>query len=152
MTAEENSFLQDGLCLCCLSSSHFLSTPWSALGPPLEPLWLFPVTSLLPVCYRSFSSIFPFLLLSVLPSRHPPDCFFLPPRPIVCFCSGAFLPVWILSLASIPLPLFLLSAQSMPRGGGVPCGLEPLLTDGCVFGGRYMQLGGREAPVVPAFM
>jgi len=38
------------------------------------------------------------------------------------------------------------------RGGGVPCDLDPLLIDSCVFGGRFMQLGGREAPIIPAFM
>lgn len=40
----------------------------------------------------------------------------------------------------------------MGRGGGVPWDLEPLLIDSYVFGGRLLQLGGREAPVIPAFM
>lgn len=36
--------------------------------------------------------------------------------------------------------------------GVVPCDLEPLPSDSYVFGGRFMQLGGREDPVILAFV
>lgn len=92
LTAEENSFLQDGLCLRCSPSSHFLSTPQSALGPPLEPSGF---SLLLLSCPSAISVSLPF---------SPPSCclffplailligFFLPLLLAVCFFSGAFLP------------------------------------------------------------
>lgn len=88
LTAEENYPLQDGLCLCHFPSSHFRSTSWSALGPPLEPLWLLPFSSFsvslplpCPSCCLLFFTLTILLIIFPIPCRSLHLLFFFSPDP-----------------------------------------------------------------------